>query len=292
MAAAHAIVGVSAHYMLVRGLARFIAGSGSRSTNPVQVGVCWIGRHRSLHSVTECATVSRMSLAAVKDAILGATDAAALELVAAYFKPGKFAGATFDCLGENPNDRFTADDIVAVTLLDVRLPPIAVRAILEQAHDELNALLARIPSDKALWEADVDLFGAYELWRTLREVPDIGPTLASKLLSRKRPMMLPIVDSVIRKSLRLENSDSWQMLRAVLTEETVRERIDALRPVGSPYQPTTLRLLDVATWMRFSESTAARNERSKIGLPVAQRQDQSRRGRQEILTAQEANSGD
>ncbi|CAN5340280.1 hypothetical protein BH09ACT10_BH09ACT10_16000 [soil metagenome] len=212
-----------------------------------------------------------MNFAAVKDAILGVTDDAGFQLVAAYFRPGRFAGATFDCLGDNPEDKFIADDVVAVSLLDVRFPPIAVRAILEQKHNELNALLAKIPGDKALWESAVDLSAAYELWQALREVPEIGPTLASKLLSRKRPKMLPIVDSVIRKSLRLEGSDSWHALRGVLTDETVRERIDALRPADSNYQPTTLRLLDVATWMRFSESTSARRERSKIGLPVAPR---------------------
>ncbi len=48
----------------------------------------------------------------------------AADLVAAYFDPyGPFAGETFDTLGDNPPDQITTDDLLALTLLSVVVPP-------------------------------------------------------------------------------------------------------------------------------------------------------------------------
>jgi hypothetical protein len=50
------------------------------------------------------------------------------ELVAAYFNPvGNFAADTFDTLGTNSPGRITIDDLLAASMLDVRVMPLAVR---------------------------------------------------------------------------------------------------------------------------------------------------------------------
>jgi hypothetical protein len=63
--------------------------------------------------------------------------------VAAYFDPSEgFAGMTFTCLGSNPRDKVTADDLLAVSLLDIAWHPGAVRMLLGD-HSDPNPRLGR-----------------------------------------------------------------------------------------------------------------------------------------------------
>ena len=53
-----------------------------------------------------------------------ALDACLSELLAAYYDPARgFAGATFDTMGASPRNEITRDDLLAVTLLDLRWSP-------------------------------------------------------------------------------------------------------------------------------------------------------------------------
>ena len=71
---------------------------------------------------------------------------------------GRFAALTFDMLPDNPPHRFTAADLLAVTLLDVALPPPSVRKVLDSDAEMFSALLTTIPADVDLWNAsDEDL---------------------------------------------------------------------------------------------------------------------------------------
>lgn len=193
----------------------------------------------------------------------------ARELVAAYYDPnGPFAGALFDNFGDNHPSKFTSDDLVAAGLLDVRFGPQAVRGLLNPATSEIQQQLKKISPKARLWQG-YDLSSADALWSSLVNLDGVGPTKASKLLSRKRPHLIPIVDSVIRNSLAIGRANSWVVLSEVLADGDLRASIDALAPSGQ--SPSTLRLLDVAVWMRFSESTNARAVRAELGLPVSDR---------------------
>jgi len=193
----------------------------------------------------------------------------ARELVTAYYAPsGPFAGNLFDEYGSNPPDRFTSDDFVAASLLDVRFNARAVRSVLEEGI--ANDLLAKI-SHGPLWDIDpVDLSpGSYArtLWQTLMSVPGLKGTRASKLMARKRPGLFPILDSVIRDQLKLGNIDAWAALRGALADESLRAEIDELgSELHADVPPTTLRLLDVATWMRHSQSRNARKVREEVRI--------------------------
>ncbi len=188
------------------------------------------------------------------------------ELVHRYFDPhGPFAADTFDTLGCNPPDRITASDLLAVTLLDMKVSPLAVRTLLDHQSTRINALLSAIPEDLDLWEAsDSDLVPAYELWDALRaRSPDgsrgplhgMGPTTTSKLMARKRPRLIPIVDSVVRDALGLQG-DSWVELRDALSDGALRRRIESIRPTHVDPRVSTLRLLDVLVWMRHRQGGA------------------------------------
>jgi hypothetical protein len=202
--------------------------------------------------------------------IAGVITPPARRLLKTFFDPARgFAATTFDDLGENPPDRFTTDDLLATTLLDMRYRPRAVRAILVDQVEELTAILKAVPTDVDLWEAtDEDLAPAYDLWNALRAGGDlwgVGPTTTSKLMARKRPRLIPIVDSVVRNALELDG-DAWIDLRDALGTRNFPERIERLRPPAVGDEVTTLRLLDVAVWMRHSNGKAARAARAAVGL--------------------------
>lgn len=205
----------------------------------------------------------------VRDAIWSVVAKKGAELVKDYYaETGPFAGRLFDELPNNTPNEFTPEDLVAASMLDVRFNPKAVRALLV-APDEVNGLLSRLGPDRPLWETR-DLSAANDLWGQLRRVP-IGRTRVSKLLARKRPAMLPILDSVISKHLHLDGArDRWVLLRDALNDEPLRQAIDGMAPPGVS-KPSTLRLLDVATWMSYSESRNARRARHSHGMPVSAR---------------------
>jgi Family of unknown function (DUF6308) len=187
-------------------------------------------------------------------------------LVAFYTTGGPFAGSTFDDLPDNPRNEFSASDLLAASLLDVRFEPRAVRALLQARSGALAEYLADIPDDVDLWDATKsDLRPAYALWAEVEKFPGVGDTKTSKLLARKRPRLIPIVDSVIRKALPL-GKDSWVSLRSILQDEQVRARIEEIRPEALAPTISTLRLLDAATWMRYSRSRNAQKARKAAGL--------------------------
>lgn len=189
-------------------------------------------------------------------------------LVERFFNiDGPFAATTFDTLPDNDRNRFTTTDLLAVTLLDVALPPPSVRSLLDTDADAFNGLLAKVPDDVDLWDvSDEDLAHAEALYWALRKLHNVGRTRTSKLMAPKRPRLIPVVDSVIIEALNL-GDDSWEALRACLGDAEVRASIEACRPDNAPAKSiSTLRLLDAAVWIRCSQSRHAKNAREATGL--------------------------
>lgn len=192
----------------------------------------------------------------------------AKRLVEQFFDTdGPFAATTFDTLPDNDRDRFTTTDLLAVTLLDVALPPPSVRSLLKTDADKFSDLLAAVPDDVDLWNvSDEDLAHAEVLYWALRVLPQVGRTRASKLMARKRPRLIPVVDRVIIEALNL-GDDSWVALRACLSDPGVRDSIEACRPDNAPTSSiSTLRLLDAAVWIRCSQSRHAKIARRNVGI--------------------------
>ncbi|WP_413784859.1 DUF6308 family protein [Mycolicibacterium elephantis] len=191
-------------------------------------------------------------------------------LAAEFFSPeGKFAATTFDALPNNPADAFTAEDLLAVTLLDVALSPRALRQLLESRSAEFARLLRDIPADLDLWEAtDAHLAAIDRCDAALRTLPGVGETRASKLMARKRPRLVPVVDSVIRHALRL-GVDSRRELRDCLNDPAIRVAIERSRPKSaSAGLISSLRLVDAVVWIRHSRSRNARQARLRAGLSI------------------------
>jgi hypothetical protein len=224
------------------------------------------------------ASSSPQEIAKVETAIHQVINADAYQLVDAYYNPSPqsygeaqgilFAGRYFDELPDNEMEAFTVGDLAAASLLDVRFGPHAVLELLERGT--CNCLLAKIPADVALWESTSEHLNresaAWRLWRQLVSIPGVSTTRASKLLARKRPLLMPILDSVVIDGLRLGGMDKWLALRAALTPP-LRGRIDQLAQAATDHgasRPSTLRLLDVATWMTYSRSRQAKAVRQRL----------------------------
>lgn len=198
---------------------------------------------------------------------------AARLLLEAYYDPaGRFAASTFETLGRNDPEVLGDDDLLAITLLDVRVPPDTIRQILGADSASLSEGLRAIGSDTPLWKAtDRALVAAGTMWDSLRKMRGIDWVTAGKLLARKRPMMIPVVDKWTIRVLPAAKGEVWTTLRLALDDKDLRKRIEKLRPRTASSATPTLRLLDALLWIRHSESSNARAVRQAAGLEVRRR---------------------
>lgn len=157
--------------------------------------------------------------------------------------------------GSEDVDRFTADDLVAVTFLSVNVPPRAARLLLRDRVDEFAEMLTAVGPDHDLADHVEPVDSSSPVWRleaALRGMKlGIGRTTASKLMARKRPRLHPIWDTVI--AVVTDTPDyQWEPLRAALQADghALQRRLQALRETaGLPDQISALRVLDVIAWM-------------------------------------------
>jgi hypothetical protein len=195
----------------------------------------------------------------------GLTAAGLDRAIVSYFSEPGFAGMTFSDLGRNPPGEIVADDLLAVSLLDITWRPQAVRILLGSHPQQLSQMLAAIPQATDLWDASDDTLRHIDaLWDALTAIDGIGTASATKLLARKRPRLCPISDSVVIKAVDVPGR-TWDVLRCLLQDPGARAEVEALRPATAA-EASLLRILDVALWVSHSESAAARWVREKAAM--------------------------
>jgi hypothetical protein len=182
-------------------------------------------------------------------------------------KPGR----NFDTLcggGARPEtqDRFVADDVVAVALLSVDIPPAAIVTLLDEKRELLSGFLQAhvgeqsdtraLPLDQDLWDVDKSLIKpgsqADKLWHELDAIEGIGWVTTGKLMARKRPRLIPGFDRVIRACLMPKKSNTWwvSLHDAVDQDRGIVTRLEELKADAElPDEVSLLRVLDVAVWM-------------------------------------------
>jgi hypothetical protein len=194
--------------------------------------------------------------------VLGERDAG--PAVRAYFaEPGAgtstYTGRLFEQFGgggdrEDSANSFTANDLIAVDSLSVRVPPEAAFAVLHgSVGDELKSLLTDIPVNVDLGSPEAHTHvikgsPADRAWALLEAQPGIGWVTAGKLMARKRPRLLPVYDDVVRCVLGAP-SDVWLSLDKGLADPDVGQLVAELR-TSAPERVSALRVVDVAVWMR------------------------------------------
>ncbi|HEY9475898.1 MAG TPA: DUF6308 family protein [Mycobacteriales bacterium] len=178
-----------------------------------------------------------------------------------------FTGGRFDFLGgggDRPDtrDTVTATDLVAVQLLGMRIPPEVALNLLEgRLGVELAGYLSQIDP-----RVELDSDAARELirpgaaaeaaWHLLEDQDGVGWVIASKLLARKRPRLVPVYDGVVRCVLGSPES-FWEYLHNALRADRgrLRTHLEELRDqAGVPEGTSPLRVLDVVLWMRHRSS--------------------------------------
>ena len=148
--------------------------------------------------------------------------------VAASFDSAEgFAAMTYTCLGINPPDHVTADDLLAVSLLDIDWRPGAVRQLLETDAQKISGMLAAISTGIDLWDAsDADLAAVDPLWDALLDMPGVGTATGTKLLARKRPRLCPVTDRVVIRAAGVPGR-TWDALRCLLQDAGTRAEIES-----------------------------------------------------------------
>ena len=174
-----------------------------------------------------------------------------------YFDPANgFAGRTFDLLGRSEptgGNEVDVSDLLAVTLLDVCLPPDAIRLLLEEARDVPPIFLTHI-RDLDMWDptTEEDLRWANAFWHWLCGIPGISWVIAGKLLARLRPRLVPVYDQVVKRVL--PSDHFWEAMACPhpgrLLDAVVHAKEAAHLDSGYP----SLRVIDSAAWMLGSRS--------------------------------------
>ena len=183
-------------------------------------------------------------------------------------EPG-FAGSTFLCLEPNRPFAILSSDLLAVSLLDVAFGPRAVQLLLhdEKFQKEVSDLLCEIPVDASLANTKTtDLQPAEKLWDLLCELPGAGPVKAGKLLARKRPQLIPVVDRVVMDVVQAPPRQYWTTFQEFMQSEAGLEETTRLRPGRLPELPL-LRVLDAAIWMGGSNGRQVQRAREHLGAP-------------------------
>jgi hypothetical protein len=180
-----------------------------------------------------------------------------------------YTGSMFNCWGgadrSRDVNRVTSDDLIAVSFLSVDVPGEAAFGILETQAALISDLLAQIPADLDMADVQADAFDkvlgeaspARQLWHVLRGRDTgrrgMGETRTSKLMARKRPLLVPVYDAAIGHlmSLDLGSVGQWKHWHTALTDGTgLPQRLQEIRRVSRVADPISdLRVMDIVLWM-------------------------------------------
>lgn len=191
----------------------------------------------------------------------------AVDALRAYFRADPlpvYSGSRFERFaggGDRPGtaNEFTADDLVAITMLSVDVPGQAALRLLgdyDRAYQaDLSGLLRRLPTDLALVDAEEEhLVDAEKLWALVSRNRGVGRTKTSKLLARKRPHLLPVIDAVVVEAVGHvpRRHNFYRNLQAALRADDRRlvEHLTEVRDAaGVDNDISTIRVFDILVWM-------------------------------------------
>jgi hypothetical protein len=168
-------------------------------------------------------------------------------------------------------DEITDTDLVAVSMLGIRVTGYEALIIRQDQREQITSLLAGIPADALIEEdASAGLLArggpAWTLWDLLREIKGrtkearLGAVAAGKLLTRKRPGLIPIEDSRIAAAFSRRPPDQdehwWDDVRSAALDPsraaggiTLWRYLARLREEAGLDHLPILRVLDIIGWM-------------------------------------------
>jgi hypothetical protein len=171
-----------------------------------------------------------------------------------------YLGSLFERFGgggdrEQTRDEITTDDLIAVAMLGVVVPPRSALRMLDSDGQRISKLLRMIPCGVDLVEAGTQDIGedspAWELWGLMSTYEGLGDADISKILARKRPRLLPVQDPSVDEMLGHEG-DYWAALRHYLRLDNRRPAIwlrDVRAAAGIGEDVSEIRVFDILVWM-------------------------------------------
>jgi len=185
-----------------------------------------------------------------------------------------YSGRVFDTLdhGASPADSITAADLLAVSMLSVRISGTAAQQFLEDTdgiRTNVEALLGQIDAKLSITSAEGrdllrrDHSVLSEVWDEMRRAQGFGPVVTSKLLARKRPRLVPVFDNKVASALGLSGSkDHWTRMADFFEPELSADVYDerglaghlkdlwssSIVPEGCAEKVSLLRVFDVIVW--------------------------------------------
>lgn len=187
-----------------------------------------------------------------------------LNYIKEYTENSSYTGAFFHELtygGPSHPDRFDISDVASLSLLSVTLNGRMAKQLTEDSEytEKLAEELAREPDrdlgDLTFEEAKTlnTKAGLDSAWDRIKKVAGVGSTRTSKLLARKRPRLIPIWDSVIKRVLGLPKTKNyWIHFHTALTAENraLDKRLEELtKKAGVADRYSRIRVLDILAWM-------------------------------------------
>jgi hypothetical protein len=190
------------------------------------------------------------------------------------------SGALFETFGIEANshdaNKFTYVDCFAPSFLSVDIPPKGAYRLVEgDLSGPLNVKLAKIPTDAVLDAVTWAKYGDNidSLFQDLKSISNIGWVGASKLLARKRPELIPVLDNVLYHAFDLSTrelaKETWERIgkfvsdpqinnslisvrQAAVDRFTSEEFPDALNLAGLS-KLSIIRVLDICVWEEHHE---------------------------------------
>lgn len=218
-------------------------------------------RHSRLMSPENVRLLSKLP-----ESLRAGSEERGVAVLKAYFAPlsgannGFTGGAwdTFDPSGTRAASAnvFTADDLLSCALLSAPIRGRAAMDLLVLKAPAFADLLERVGPDREFVEISdphgPEFQGVRDLYSALVRLPGVGETRATKLLARKRPHLVAIIDSVVKKTVFEGEPKQWAPLHGLLTAEgdELHHRLLRLRSeAGLSEAVTALRVFDVLAWM-------------------------------------------
>lgn len=169
-----------------------------------------------------------------------------------YFGSGRYTGRDFETYSAmSSRVWFDGNDIAAVMSLSVQLKP-HIPSSIYALRDGCKIDFSTVHRDTPMWAMSPDRYepgGLFaDVWNLLIGVPDVGRTIASKLMASKFPHAIPIQDRDVAQLL--GNPDQWWLgWYDVFQHKPFRTQLEAIRDEISLHHVSLLRIADVALWI-------------------------------------------
>jgi hypothetical protein len=155
-------------------------------------------------------------------------------------------------------ERFTSNDILAISALSVSVPATTARRLIEDPEGTYNTVLQKCIAHESanttkletswLWAEGSPFLDLFEQLGTERGVAKV---VRSKLMAAKFPSLIPIRDSRVEALLEMEKATSWWEPMHQLLDKTKETLFKIEVQPGVKVEP--LRKLDVILWMEARE---------------------------------------